>query len=118
MRTWIKITGGDEEKGIKALEQLAVKTPKVCINNKLLEYAVPDYNIITSEWTLDYYSELEAVSLERCKNLISKSGEPTGEYDFYFEWLEEPDKEYLASLEKDIKKTLEPLGIKYTLVNK
>jgi len=29
MRTWIKITGGDEEKGIKALEQLAVETPKV-----------------------------------------------------------------------------------------
>ena len=118
MRTWIKITKGDKKQGIKELERLAIKEPKVCINNELLEYAIPDYNQITTQWTMDYFSELEAISIERCKSIISKSGEPTGEYDFYFEWLEKPDKDYLKKLADDIKKTLQPLNIQYKIENK
>ena len=67
---------------------------------------------------MDYFSQLEAITIERCKSIISKSGEPTGEYDFYFEWLEEPGKEYLKKLADDVKKSLDPLQVKYSIVNK
>jgi len=118
MRTWIKITEGDKEKAIKELEKLAIDKPKVCIMDNLLEFSLPDIQMVEPQWTMDYFRDLEAVTLERCKTIISTSGEPTGEYDFYFEWIEEPEKEYLEKLKKEVTETLNPLKVNYELVNK
>jgi hypothetical protein len=117
MRTWIKITEGDKENGIRALEKIAIPKP-VCIKNKLLDYAFPNYQKVDERMTMDYLREVEAVSVERCKTLISKSNVPTGEYDFYFEWYDEPTQEHLQKLEEEVKDALENLDIEYDLVNK
>ena len=118
MRTWIKITKGDRDEAIRALEQLAVHKPEVCIKDKLLDYALPAYDAVDTRWTMDYLRDLEAVTLERCKTIISKSDVPTGEYDFYFEWYEDPTKEYLNSLKKEVEVALKPLDVEYEIVNK
>jgi hypothetical protein len=118
MKTWVKITEGNEEKAIKALEELAVSKDKVCIMTKYLEYDIPDVQQITAPWVKDYYHHLESLSLERCTDFISKSGEATGEFDFYFEWLEEPSKEHLNEFVNDIKATLRPLNVKFQIENK
>jgi hypothetical protein len=51
-------------------------------------------------------------------NIISKSGDMLGKYDFFFEWFNEPTQTELDNLEADIDKTLAPLETKYTVTNK
>jgi hypothetical protein len=118
MRTWIKIVEGDEKLGIEALRQIAIMTPMVCINDKILESIVDDYSDISTEWAIEYFKEFDDITEERCESLISNSGEVLGEYDFYFEWQVEPEMKHFRMLEQDIKRTLGGLKLKYELINK
>ena len=118
MRTWVKIITGDDEKAINALRQIAVDNPQVCMYDKILEYDIPDFSIITGQWTMDYFSQLESLTLENCEDLISKSGTSTGEYDFYYEWMEEPDKQQLDALREKIDQALNELDVDYEITNK
>jgi len=56
--------------------------------------------------------------VERCRNIISKSGESLGEYDFFFEWFTEPSMAQLNELIDRIEKALAPLGCQYTITTK
>ncbi|MFQ6054146.1 MAG: hypothetical protein ACE5OO_07985, partial [Candidatus Bathyarchaeia archaeon] len=55
------------------------------------------------------------VSMERCRNIISESGEGRGEYDFFFEWFKEPNISQLKELIEKIDEALSPLGCLYTI---
>ena len=48
------------------------------------------------------YFGVKELGEERCRNIISKSGESLGEYDFYFEWFKTPTKEEINKLKKKI----------------
>ena len=58
------------------------------------------------------------VPIQRCHNLISKHGQKLGEYDFFFEWHEDPDTSQLMELIGRIDKALKPLGCLYTITTK
>ncbi|MCK4582565.1 hypothetical protein KAU18_04550, partial [Candidatus Bathyarchaeota archaeon] len=61
---------------------------------------------------------VDNISEERCSNIISKSGESLGEYDFFFEWFTKPTMAQVEDLIEKIDTLLEPLGVKYTLTTK
>ena len=56
----------------------------------------------------------ESITRERCATIISKDSD-LGDYDFVYEWTSTPSSDVVKALEKDIKTTLDPLKIKYTI---
>lgn len=116
--SFIKIYGPPVLKTIKALEKISVDMPEVCIMNTIL---AGDYPIMYRDPTAiaDYFSTVSSdIEVERCNNIISKSGEKLGEYDFFFEWFKEPTTEQLNNLIEKIDEALTPFGCKYTITTK
>ena len=121
----MKIEGNSKEEAMKALKKIALEMPQVCIMDThinatfSIDQQHPDININT-EGIIDYFSGIGVgeISPERCANIISKSGEKLGEYDFYFEWFEKPTTEEIKDLKSKIDKSLKDLGVKYRIVTK
>ncbi len=120
--SFVKIYGPPVLKAIKAMEKIAVDMPEVCIMDTVIA-GTPDYLNAFSDpdYTGNYLRSIPDVAdveVERCSNIISKSGERLGEYDFFFEWFTEPSMEQLNGLIQKIDEALEPLGCKYTITTK
>jgi hypothetical protein len=58
------------------------------------------------------------VPIKRCHSIISDHGKKLGEYDFFFEWYEEPNTSQIEDLIGKIDQALRPLGCLYTIVTK
>ncbi len=107
---------------------MAIDMPEVCIMDTFIGTVLPAASFgaerhegisrMTPGGVQDYFSEYGEIDMERCNTLISNRGEELGEYDFFFEWFKKPDMEQLKALIKDIDETLEPLGIRYSIVTK
>ena len=115
LKSYIKIYGPPILKAIRALEKAAIDMPEVCIWDTLIE-AVPMYD---SSDVLGYF-QLSGVELpsQRCSQIISKSGEKVGEYNFYFEWFKNPTQEELNVFIEKIDNALTPIGCRYTITTK
>lgn len=114
-RSYIKIYGPPILKAIRALEQIAVEMSQkttIRIYNAFIPY-IPTPG--GAPWTL--FPGLAIPEEEKVK-LISKASETLGEYDFFFEWGEEPTKEQVLELISKIDEALEKCGCKYTIVTK
>ena len=137
MISFIKIYGPPILKAIKALEKIAVEMPDVCIMNTVISHDIPDFlardigatQVRTrrghplgpgvADWARDYFgSSGVSIPLERCRSIISKSGESLGEYDFFFEWLKEPNQEQFHGFLGKINEVLASLGCYYTITTK
>jgi hypothetical protein len=123
MKSYIKIFGPPYIEAIRALERTAVSMPQVCIWDTQISYDIPvrlAHDVGgRAEWTRGYYNRQGVViSGERCQSIISNSGDSLGEYDFFFEWYEEPSITQLETLIDTIDKELEPLGCRYSITNK
>ncbi len=119
MKSYIKVYGPPTLKAIKELEKVAVDTPEVCIMDTIIAADQPRF--ADPEYTMSYFSgisEIGPVTIERCDNIISKSGETLGEHDFYFEWFTKPNMDQLNDLIERIDSALAPLGCKYTITTK
>lgn len=120
MKTYVKIYGPPLYEAIKALEKIAIDSPSLCIMDHFIPS--PFYAIGGVSGALEpiqqYFSDVGNVSVERCSNILSKSVEGMGQYDFIFEWFKKPTQEEIADLIKKIDKAFTPLNCKYTLVNK
>lgn len=127
MRSYIKILGPPIADSIKELEKIAVEMPNVCIMDESIIRDLPpsiardlgdtfEYN----EYVYGYFSRRTGVQIrrERCVNIFSESKEALGEYDFFFEWFQTPNREQLEGLISKIDKALEPLGSLYTITTK
>jgi hypothetical protein len=118
MRSYIKIYGPPVLKAIKELEKLAIDMPQVCIMDTIIA-AVPIP--MGSDDTYSYFTGLgggEAVTMERCDKIISKSGEMLGDHDFFFEWFRDPTQAEINDLIGKIDEALAPLGCKYTITTR
>jgi hypothetical protein len=118
--SYVRIYGPPIMKAIRELEKLAVDMPETCIMDTILANA-PDLNSYLTDpgATSDYFGAIPInIQVERCGNIISKSGERLGEFDFFFEWFTEPTQEQLNHLIEAIDEALAPLGCKYTLTTK
>lgn len=136
MISFIKIYGPPVLKAIKALEKIAVEMPEVCIMDTVITHQIPQYvgkdrgvkpaksygDFLIArapEFAMRYFSSSEiSIPVERCNTIISKSGESLGEYDFFFEWFDEPSQQQLNDLIEKIDDALAPLGCLYTITTK
>ena len=118
--SFVKIYGPPMVKAIRELEKIAVDMPEVCMMDSMIS-GVPDYvnNFSDPGFTTQYFESIPiAIEYKRCGNIISKSGERLGEYDFFFEWFTKPSMEQLNGLIEKIDEALEPLGCRYTITTK
>ena len=112
---------------VKALERVAVDMPQVCVMDEAILFDVPrvvgrdigepfEYREAVS----GFFTRRTGVSVrtERCDDIISEYGEALGEYDFFFEWFEEPSVGQLRDLIGSIDGALGPLGCLYSLTTK
>jgi hypothetical protein len=136
LRSYVKIYGPPVFEAIKALERIAVDTPEVCIMNTIISRSIPDHiaqdigaapvrsptgpqDPRIAGWASNYFSSSGvSVPVERCVNIISRSGESLGEYDFFFEWFRSPSREQLEDLVEKVDKALAPLGCFYTITTR
>ena len=116
MKSYIKVFGPPILKAVKELETVAVDFPEVCIMDTVIAASSPQFN--TPEGIADFFGGAGDITVERCSNIISKSGESLGEYDFYFEWFVDPSTDQLNALIEKIDKALNPLKCMYTITTK
>lgn len=116
MKSYIKIYGPPTMKAIKELQKIAVGMPDVCIMDTVIAQGLPRFDTI--EGTMDFFGGASEITLERCNNIISKSGESLGEHDFYFEWFTDPKMDQLNDLIGKIDEAMTPHGAKYTITTK
>jgi len=116
MKSYIKIYGPPILKAIKALEKVALDFPEVCIMDTVIAVSGPQFN--TPEGISDFFGGAPHITVERCSNIISGSGESLGDYDFFFEWFVDPTTDQLNGLIEKVDDTLKPLKCKYTITTK
>jgi hypothetical protein len=130
MKSYIKLMGPPILETIKKLEKIAVNMPEVCVMSLPIETTMGisgrgiDSNQV--ERTTSLIGNVENINSyfgaelpeERCNNIISKSGESLGEYDFYFEWFKKPSMDEIMMLIEKIDEATEATGAKYTITTK
>jgi len=119
--SFIKIYGPPVLKAIRELGKIAVDMPEVCIMDTVIASTTSDPMMYgTPEFSSGYFSNFYQgdIEVERCSNIISKSGQKLGEYDFFFEWFTDPTMDQINNLLEKIDETLTPLGCKYTITTK
>lgn len=130
LNTYVKIYGPPLLEAIDSLQTIALGMSNV----KHFHLFSPHANVMdpsslahpsssTYETTLEDAEALTTSPMEEGMEptthpSISKSGHNLGEYDFFFEWAEDPSWEQMRELISKIDKALTPLGCKYTLVSK
>ena len=116
MKSYIKIYGPPHLKAIKALEEIAVDIPETCIMDQAILNDVP--KSLAGDIGGWFSSRGVVVPLERCKSIISKSGESLGEYDFFFEWYSQPKSAQIDDLIERIDEAMTKIGCIYTITTK
>ena len=116
MKSYIKIYGPPILKAVKKLEKVGVDFPEVCIMDTIMAQGGPQFS--TQEGIADFFGGAGDITVERCSNIISESGESLGEYDFFFEWFVKPSTDQLNELIENIDKALKPLKCMYTITTK
>ena len=56
--------------------------------------------------------------MERTRSIVSNAGERLGDYEFFFEWVQEPTVKQLFDLIEKIDAVLGPLGCRYRKTTK
>jgi hypothetical protein len=129
MKSYIKIMGPPVLETIKELEKVAVEMPEVCVMSVPIEASmgIQGSGFLSTGGILDdtvgNYASVNSyfgaqMPKERCSNIISKSGERLGEYDFYFEWFKDPSMENILVLIEKIDSAVTKTGAKYTITTK
>lgn len=129
MRSYIKIYGPPVLEAIKELEKIAIDMPEVCIMDYFIAHDISpsiaaelDASKVSSQGgsVPGFFMQRTGVVLpvKRCHSIISKHGQKLGEYDFFFEWVGEPETSQLNELIRRIDSALKPLGCLYTITTK
>ena len=119
MRSFIKLYGPPVRKAIQELEKIAIDLPEVCIMDTVIATTGAEYTSSARELsTMEYFSPLGTIDIERCNTIISKSGESLGENDFFFEWFTEPNIDQLNELITKIDEAMAKVGCRYSITTK
>ncbi len=137
MISYIKIFGPPVLKAIRALELIAVSMPEVRILDTIILRGLPEaisrdvgvsptqraghgsLGLYPGGWVGRYFSSHDiAIPVDRTKSIVSNAGERLGDYDFFFEWVQEPTMEQLFDLIERIDAALAPLGCWYRITSK
>ena len=130
MKTFVKVEGDAKDEAIERLRKIAIAMPKICVYDTVLHervqagelsgYGIPGaggggQTENSIDMVMAYFGGPDEITRERCSNIVSTSGIDLGEYDFAYEWTGSPSADQVKRLEKDIKTTLDPLKIKYSI---
>ena len=118
--SYIKLYGPPLYEAIKLLEKVATETPEVCIMDTIIQ-GVPDLSTSSTEnlTLISYFQGVNSeIKVERCNNIISKSGHSLGDYDFFFEWFTKPSMDQFNELIKKIDEVLMKNGCRYSISTK
>lgn len=117
-RSYIKIYGPPILKALRALEKVAVEMSKKT-TIRVYDVLIPPYTppMDLPEYGSSVFPDVELPVEEKVK-LISKASQTLGEYDFFFEWGEEPTVEQVRELIEKIDEALAKCGCKYTITTK
>jgi len=137
MISYIKIFGPPVLKAIRALELIAVSMPEVRILDTIILRGLPEaisrdvgasptqraghgsLGLYPGGRVRRYFSSHDiAVPVERTRSIVSNAGERLGDYDFFFEWVQEPTMKQLFNLIERIDAALAPLGCWYRITSK
>jgi hypothetical protein len=133
MISYLKLFGPPISEALRELYKIAVDMPEVCIMESAFIKDLPSslaHDIggrrMEGLGVEPYYERVGGyfrsqgieISGERCLNIISDSKHLLGDYDFFFEWLQEPNVDQLFDLVKKIDEALVPVGCKYTITSK
>ena len=113
MKSYIKIYGPPHLKAIKALEEIAVDLPETCIMDHAILNDIP--KSLAGDIGGWFSSRGVVVPVERCKSIVSKSGESLGKYDFFFEWYAKPKIDQIVDLIERIDEAMIKIGCMYTI---
>lgn len=127
-RSYIKIYGPPLIKAIRALEKIAVEMSKettVRFYDAFVPAVTPEM-MATGEYRTAYEEYVMGIPLdvsmpittEEKIKLISSASDTLGEYDFFFEWGEEPTKQKVLELIEKIDEALKDCECMYTIVTK
>ena len=112
MKALIRLFGPHYLEAIKALEKIAVDSPKICLMNQVLLHADPYTQAL--DWVYNYFKERGKVSYERCGSILAKADDLEG-YDFVFVWMVEPEMGFIYELITMIDEAIRPIGAMYTI---
>jgi len=117
LRTYVKIHGPPLGKALDELQKIARKMPKVTHYHFLVGYPGAPVGLGAVG---DAYPIPRAPDIgdKVTHPLISKSGHTLGDYDFFFEWNEDPTWKEMRELIAKIDKSFTKLRCKYTLTTK
>jgi hypothetical protein len=137
MRSYIKIIGPPILKALRELELIAIDMPEVRVIDTIIVQGMPESlsrDVGASEHqprgvgslglypggnVRRYFSSPDiATPVERTMSIISDAGESFGDFDFFFEWVQEPTQIQLIELINRIDTALTPLGCKYRITTK
>ena len=129
MISYIKIYGPPILEAIRELEKIAIDMPEVCIMDHFIRRDLSPMvgrdlggrPVTTHDFTVPGYFMQRTgvvVPVKRCHSIISEHGAKLGEYDFFFEWHEEPAASQINDLIGKIDQALRPLGCLYTITTK
>jgi hypothetical protein len=123
MISYLMIYGPPLLEAIKALRKMSLGFPEVCIMDQVVGSHPEPMQLFTMdpEIATTFFSSTKGtveVDYKKCQEKISKSGQKIGDYDFYFEWFEEPSMEDLEKLISKVDETLKPLGCSYKMITK
>lgn len=121
VRSYVRIYGPPILKAIDALEAVAVDMSKavdVRFSHKCIPYQRYEQTD-TSNWE-QYLKRMRDTYVDCYEpvRLISEADTMLGDYDFFFEWSEEPTMEQLGNLVEKIDAALKGLGCNYTITTK
>ena len=119
MKSYVKIYGPPLLKALRVLEKIAIESPRVKIRS-FYDTITPSPPLATYEAEMGAFFTGMGVTLpkEQTVLLISDSGRTLGDYDFYFEWGQDPSWRDIQDLIEKMDEALTPLGCKYTIVTK
>ena len=117
MKSYIKIYGPPLLEALRELTKVADEMPEIPYHYHYIFGFLPVGKSTTAPWSENPLG-LGEKYVAKYKTAVSNSGYTLGEYDFFFEWQEDPDPELICTLIEKIDKALKPLGCKYTITTK
>jgi len=121
VRSYVRIYGPPLMKAVKALEALAVEMSKA-VDVRFSHTCIPypgRMQLDARDWN-QYIKNMRKMYVDCYEpvKIISDASEMLGDYDFFFEWSEEPTMEQVENLTEKMDEALKGLGCYYTITTK
>jgi len=114
----VKIFGSPLLEAFDELQKIAMAMPEMTHYHLLMRFVDASAGLGTLGEGDMPYPGVTDIPRKMTHPLISKSGHTLGDYDFFFEWGDNPTSNEMRQLISKIDQSFAKLGCKYTLTTK